>query len=70
MSALHSFIGLMVCAGLWAFVGWREKRRQLGTVPFVSAHLVQFILLIIFFVFAAQLFSQVTGVTWTPPFRR
>tara|TARA_R110002096_G_scaffold9686_4_gene38216 strand:- start:332 stop:544 length:213 start_codon:yes stop_codon:yes gene_type:complete len=70
MSSTHSFIGLLVCASLWLWIGWREKKRQLGTVSLFSPHLVQFMLLIIFFVFAAQFFSQVTGITWTPPFRR
>lgn len=70
MSETQTFVGLMVCVVLWFFVGWREKKRELGTVPLMNAHLLQFILLIVFFVFAAQLFSQLTGLTWTPPFRR
>lgn len=69
MTTTISFVGTAVCALLWFIVGWREKRRQLGTVPIMSPHLLQFILLILFFVFAAQLFSDLTGITWTPPFR-
>jgi len=70
MTLTQTIIGMVICIMLWVIVGWREKKRHLGVVPLLSPHTVQFILLIMFFVFAANLFAQITGITWTPPFLR
>lgn len=70
MISVYAFIGMVAGAGLWGFGRWREKRAVLGKVPLIPPHMLQFLGLMIFLVFAADFVAAVTGVTWTSPFRR
>lgn len=70
MTSVYALIGMLAGALLWGFGFWREKRAQIGKVPIVPPHLVQFLGLMVFLVFAADFVAAVTGVTWSSPFRR
>lgn len=70
MTLYYALIGMAAGALLWLFGRWREKRTQIGIVPWLPPHLVQFVGLLVFLAFAADFVSAVTGVTWTSPFRR
>ncbi len=69
-NSIYALIGLSVGIALWVFGWWREKRAQLGVVPWLPPVYIQFTGLIIILVFAAELIAATTGVTWTSPFRR
>ncbi len=70
MTTWYAVIGMLAGALIWLFGRWREKRMQVGVVPWVAPHLLQFVGLLIVLVFAADFVAAVTGVTWTSPFRR
>lgn len=70
MDLTETLIGLAASALIWLFGRWREKKHTLGDVPMISPFYIQFAALVAFFVFAAHLVSLVTGLDWTPPFRR
>lgn len=70
MTAIYALIGMGAGVAMWSFGFWREKRSQIGKVPIVPPHLIQFLGLMVFLVFAADFVAAVTGVTWTSPFRR
>jgi len=70
MPVKFSAAGMIACVLVWAFAGWREKKKQLGDVPLVPHLYIKFFALILFLVFAADFISGVTGVTWQSPFRR
>ncbi len=58
------------CILVWGLAAWREKKKLLGEVPFIPHIYIKYSVLIIFLVLAANLFSQLTGIEWDPPFRR
>ena len=70
MSLVHTLIGLVACAALWAFGYWREQRHVIGVVPLIPPFYIQFTALVGAFVFAAHLVVLLTGVEWKPPFMR
>jgi len=70
MSAISLLVGMAACVTVWGVTSWREKRRQLGNVPLIPAHYIQFSALIVFLVLAANLVAVTTGVEWQSPFRR
>lgn len=70
MTSVYLAIGMALCAIAASLSHWRNKKRPLGNVPLLPPHYVQLTMLIIFLVLAANLFSDLTGVKWDPPFRR
>ena len=70
MISIYALIGMTAGVALWGFGFWREKRAQIGKVPIVPPHFIQFLGLMVFLVFAAEFVSAVTGVSWKSPFRR
>lgn len=70
MSLVHTIIGMVLCAALWGFGYWRERRHVTGVVELVPPFYIQFIAIVGLFVFAAHLFVLVTGIDWKPPFQR
>lgn len=70
MTSYYAVIGMAAGAGIWLFGRWREKRAEVGVVPWVPPHLMQFLGLLVFLAFTADFVAAITGVTWTSPFRR
>jgi len=70
MSIEVTLAGMAACLLVWALASWREKKKQLGDVPFIPHIYYKYSALIALLVLSANLVSKLTGIEWESPFMR
>lgn len=70
MSLVPSLLLLTAGIGLVLFGWWRQRAYRPGRLPLIPPFLLQLIGLVLTFAVAAHMIADLSGITWTPPYRR